>query len=125
MESRYLQERRAKMLGSKPKEEKAYPKHIARFSKKREKKQKVYVKKVKAQVEKDDRCKIKSPVCTGTMQGFDHPQKRSEKNLLIDENNIPSCNACNGFKESNPVWARNNGFDISRFAKEPFKIKKT
>lgn len=63
-------------------------------------------------------CELKSPVCTGTAQGLDHLQKRTEKNLMDKANLKRSCNACNQFKEDNPEWAIENGFHISRFKKE-------
>lgn len=116
MLTKYQLELQAKKLGqAKPEEKKIY--RIPLKSAKRKIQDRKYIKKVKAQVEKDNRCKIKSPVCTGFMQGFDHIQKRSPLNVLEDKNLLPACNACNQYKEQHPKWARDNGFDISKFKK--------
>lgn len=66
---------------------------------------------------KDDRCKIKSPVCTGKAQGLNHKQKRTPKNLVEVENLEGSCNPCNQYIENNTAWAKANGHFISRFKK--------
>jgi hypothetical protein len=63
-------------------------------------------------------CELRSPVCTGVIQGSDHTQKRSPKNLLDKANIKGSCNACNLYKESNPGWAEENGHSVSRFKKK-------
>ena len=92
-------------------------KSIQKFSKKRKVENRVYKKMVDKKISLDPRCKINSPVCTGLAQGADHLQKRSPKNISKESNLVMACNACNEYKESNPVWARNNGFLISRFKK--------
>ena len=84
---------------------------------KRKEVKKEYKKIVKATAKIDDRCKVKSPVCTGTMQGLNHIQKRSPKNMIQPENLTASCNACNQFLENNLAWAKSNGHFISRFKK--------
>lgn len=66
---------------------------------------------------KDDRCKIKSPVCTGKAQGLNHTVKRSPANLIEPTNLVAACNACNNFLESNSKWALVNGHTISKFKK--------
>lgn len=66
---------------------------------------------------KDKTCHIKSPVCTGRMQGLHHKVKRSPKTMLDRKNLIRSCNACNTYIESHTSWAEDNGFIISKFAK--------
>ena len=114
-ESEYLISRRNIMLGLKPTTEKKVPKPIAKVSEKRKKENKVYKKQVKAAAKKDDRCKVKSPVCTGKAQGLHHIQKRSPANLTDVNNQLPACNACNLYIEENSEWAKNNGFTISRF----------
>ena len=93
------------------------PYKLPKRSKKRIVEQRIYVGKVKAAAEIDDSCEIKSPVCTGKMQGFNHPRKRSPKNWLDDKNHERSCNACNGFVENNTEWAKKHGHFISKFKK--------
>lgn len=105
------------MMGVAAHAEKKQPKPIAKVSEKRKQEDKVYKKQVKAAVKKDPRCKVKSPVCTGKMQGLHHKQKRSPGNLTKEENQLPACNACNLYIEENSEWARNNGFTVSRFKK--------
>lgn len=100
--------------GAKPEVSK---KPIKKVSDKRKEENKTYKKQVKSAVKKDPRCKIKSPVCTGKAQGLHHLQKRSPKNLTNPKNQVSACNACNLYIEENPIWARNNGFTISRFKK--------
>lgn len=96
---------------------KTKPQPIAKVSEKRKEINKEYKKISKAKMKVDDRCKVKSPVCTGKAQGQNHKQKRSPKNL-IDINNLEnSCNACNQYIENNTEWAKNNGHLISRFKK--------
>ena len=67
--------------------------------------------------EDDNSCELKSPVCTGRAQGWDHQQKSTPANRLVRENLKRSCNACNSFKEQNLQWAIANGFHVSRFKK--------
>jgi len=93
------------------------PKPIAKESTKRKEVNKEYRKIVKEELSKDDRCKIKSPVCTGKAQGMNHKQKRSPKNLIDRKNLEGACNPCNGYCEDNPKWAKANGHQISRFKK--------
>jgi hypothetical protein len=92
-------------------------KPIAQQSEKRKIDQRKYVKIVKDQVKKDDRCMIGSPVCTGKMSGFNHTQKRSPKNLLKKSNLVPCCTACNNFLEKNSKWALDKGHTVSRYIK--------
>lgn len=88
---------------------------INKVSKKRQKEQRIYKKQVIKAINKDNKCKIKSPDCTGFAQGLDHVQKRSPKNFLDTNNQVPACNACNFYKELNVNWAIENGHSISRF----------
>lgn len=92
-------------------------KPLPKQSPKRKKEQRIYRKQVKTAIEKDNRCKIKSPVCTGEAEGLDHKQKRSPANFLDTNNQVPACNACNLYKELNPAWAEAHGHTISRFKK--------
>lgn len=75
-ESKYLIERRERMLRTKeaPAEKKPQRK-IAFHSKKREVKKRVYRKIVKGMQAESDICEIRSHVCTGKMQGADHKAK--------------------------------------------------
>ena len=66
---------------------------------------------------KDDRCKIKSPECTGKAQGLNHTVKRSPSNLIERSNLVGSCNSCNNFLECNSKWALKNGHTVSKFKK--------
>ena len=99
------------------KKDKSKPYKIPVMSAKRKAEQKEYKKIVASKIKQDDRCKIKSEVCTGKAEGLDHLQKRSPSNMIAEDNLIQSCNACNLYKELNPTWAMNNGFSISRFKK--------
>lgn len=115
MESEYLLQRRAKMLGlAKPEPEKK-PAKIKPMAKKREVKQREYRKLVKQMLEEDKHCAIHSPVCTHVAQGLHHKVKRSMKNLTDLKILVRSCNACNSFLEENPDWGVEHGFIISKF----------
>jgi len=102
--------------------EKKAPYKMPKKSDKRKQDDKQYKKIIKAQVKKDNRCKVKSPECTGEMEGMNHIQKRSPNNLLEKENLTPSCNACNRYIEEHPQWAKNHGHLISRFAKNKVQV---
>jgi 5-methylcytosine-specific restriction endonuclease McrA len=90
---------------------------IRNFSTKREKLNREYRKITLEMMEKSDRCELSTPDCTGKMEGLDHLQKRSPSNLIKRENLKRSCNACNLWKERNPVAAKEMGISISRFIK--------
>jgi len=117
MESEYLIQRRKKMLGIDPPSEKKEQKPIPKVSEKRKITNREYKRLVKDILGKDGNCKIKSPVCTGKASGLHHLQKRSPKNLTKKGNLIPACSACNLFIETDPEWAKENGFTISKFKK--------
>lgn len=93
------------------------PKPIPKESKKRRKLNNQYREKAGKELLPGTPCAIKSPMCTREAQGFNHKQKRTEKNLLDDKNLEPSCNACNGYIEENPAWAKEHGHWVSRFVK--------
>jgi len=65
----------------------------------------------------DNRCAVRSPVCTGLSEGTHHITKRSPNNVLALANIVLSCNACNLFIELNKEWAVSNGFLKSKFLK--------
>ena len=114
--SEYLKQRLAQKNGKvKPQENKRY--RIPKVSKKRAVVNRLYRKIVKEMALKDNECELKSPECTGLMQGADHTQKRSPKNLTDKKNLKRACNACNLYKETHPEWAEKNGHSKSRFSK--------
>lgn len=117
MESNYIIERRKKMLGLSTETKEKKPARIKPMSKKRQIKQREYRKIVAEMLEKDNRCKVKSPVCTGKAQGLHHKVKRSPANLTDINNLIPCCNACNLFLETDVEWGVENGFVKSKFKK--------
>ena len=89
--------------------------NLAKASVKRKAVNKVY-KKIKDNIISADKgCKIRSPACTGIAQGLNHKQKRSPKNLIVLNNLVACCNACNNYLENNDAWARKNGHTVSRF----------
>lgn len=104
------------MLGLKAAPVKAAPKPIAKESKKRAAQNRKYRKDVGEAIATDPRCHINSPVCTGEAQGMNHKQKRSPDNLNKKTNLEHACNACNGYVETHPEWAKENGHQVSRFA---------
>jgi len=62
-----------------------------------------------------NKCEINSDVCTHTAQGLHHMRGRGE--FLLDKRYLKrACNACNSFIESNPDWATENGFLLTRFS---------
>lgn len=92
-------------------------KPIKQFSKKREAVQRKEYRPLVSEVLKEHpHCKVKSPVCTGMAEGLHHLQGREGDNLTDKRLVIPACNMCQLFIEENSLWARNNGFKISRHA---------
>jgi len=91
------------------------PKPIAKKSSKRIEEDKVYKKAISDLRKISDKCEIKSPVCTGKMQGGHHVQKTSPKNRNDKSNIKRSCNACNLSSEMHPGWAEEKGHSKSRF----------
>ena len=115
--SEYLLKRRAAMMGLKVPDQKKAATPIAKVSDKRKVVNRLYKKIIKEMAAESNLCELKSPVCTGIMQGGDHIQKRSPNNLT-DRNNLKrACNACNQFKETFPNWAIDNGHSKSKFVK--------
>jgi len=62
-------------------------------------------------------CELKSPVCNGKFECWDHQQKSTPKNRTVRSNLKRSCGPCNGYKEQNPEWAIANGHHVSKFKK--------
>lgn len=73
-----------------------------------------YVPQVKEMVERNTPCKVKSPVCTGMAQGFHHLEGKENLQKRVGKNKIPCCNPCNQFIEQNDLWARTNGWKLSK-----------
>lgn len=118
MTDQYFLERQRQKLGlAAPKEEKP-AKPIAPLNKKRAKMQPKYRQLVKEILEENDRCEVKSTVCTGKATGLQHKVKRSEKNLMDKKNLLRSCDACNGWIEGNPLEAIAMGVSVSKFKPE-------
>jgi hypothetical protein len=117
--SQYLLERRRKMLGIKPAEEKKeVKKPINKQSEKRKVEQKKYRKIVTEMMAVSDRCEIKQEGCTGKATGLHHKQKRTPKNFLQKTNLLRSCDNCNTWVENNPEEAMEKGFSISKHKKQ-------
>lgn len=116
--SDYLIKRRAMMLGIKEPDPKKPKKPIPSKSAKRKEQDKQYRKIVREMIDKDGRCQVQSPKCTGKAQGLNHKQKRSPNNLLQKDNLTPCCNACNLYIELNSEWAKKHGHFVSRFVKK-------
>jgi hypothetical protein len=74
-----------------------------------------YVPKVKEMVAAGTKCKAKTPDCTKIAQGFHHPNGRIGE-LLLDEEKMPCCNACNLWIEKNDAAARSLGLKKSKFS---------
>lgn len=82
---------------------------IKKISDKRKPLQKEYKKLVREMLGTNNKCEVKSPVCSGIAQGLNHKEKRSERNLTNPNNVERCCNACNLFIETNIDWALENG----------------
>lgn len=112
MESPYLIQRRQRLLGIIPQEEKKAGKPIAKKSAKMKVDHKEYKKIVKEMFAEDNRCELRTPACTGTAQGLHHTKRRGV-NLLNKKYLLRACNACNGFVEADPQYALDNGLSVS------------
>lgn len=68
---------------------------------------------------KGEPCQVRSPVCTGRSEHLHEPLARGragglKASLRDGPTPLPCCDACNGYIGENQVWARENGFLISR-----------
>ena len=71
-------------------------------------------------------CELRSPVCTGRAQAIDEALKRSAGGAIVpgelageqNQRFYAACNPCNTYKEDHPRWAVENGFTISRYARD-------
>jgi hypothetical protein len=110
-ESEYMRQRRERMLGIKPPEEKAV-KPIAKKSAKRKTEEKEYKKIVAEMLKADKRCELLTPACTKVAQGLHHMKKRGA-NYLDRKYLKRACNACNVYVEQHPQYALDNGLSLS------------
>jgi len=85
------------------------PAPIKKVSDKRKPLQKEYKKLVKEMLGANNKCEVRSPVCTGIAQGLNHREKRSERNLTERDNVERCCHNCNSYIESHTDWALANG----------------
>lgn len=90
-------------------------KQIAKVAEKRKVTNKEYKKIVIEMAAESNLCEVRSPVCTGKMQGLNHKEKRSPSNLLDRTKLERCCNMRNLFIEENIDWAQENGHLISKF----------
>jgi hypothetical protein len=111
-ESKYLIERRKRMLGIKPPEEKKKPKPISIKSVKRKVEEKLYLKKKKEYLTKHIRCEVKG--CNHVSEDVHHKKGREGK-LLYDERFFMAvCRDHHTQIEGDPVWAKENGYSIDK-----------
>jgi hypothetical protein len=68
-------------------------------------------------LEKKPVCEINSPKCTQMATCVHHTKGRGVAQIMNIKTWKASCNACNGFVETNDEWARQNGHKISRHTK--------
>ena len=105
------------MLGTKVAEPEKVKKGISKVSKKQKKVKKELIKIIEGMKKKEEYCMVRSPECTGAIEGSHHIVKRSPKNVTNPKNIILSCNACNLFIELNQEWAEKNKFWQSKHKK--------
>jgi len=99
-------------------------KPIPQQSKKRIKEQRIYRKILDKKAAENNLCEVRSPVCTGYMEGGNHIQPRLPSNFIDPDNIERSCNVCNWWitnTAEGQAWAKQNGHHISRHK----KIEKT
>lgn len=113
MESKYLIERRQRMLGLGAPEEKKRFKPIPKKSAKMKVNDRELAKIVKEMLAEDDRCAMKVlGVCSGKAVTVQH-MKRRGSNMLNKKYLKRSCSPCNLWAESNPVEALAMGIAVS------------
>lgn len=93
------------------------PKPIAKESKQRKEVNKDYLPAAKEYIKKHPLCKIKSAVCTGKSQHVHHLKGRIGDMLTDKKYWMPACDKCNSWLEQNDLWARQNGFKLSKHSK--------
>ncbi len=117
MESQYLQNRRAIMLGIKepPQKEKAKP--IPKRSYKMKKIIPELKKKYKAFLATHEACELKMNGCTQKAEVIHHTKGRIGELLMNEKYWMASCMFCNGAVESNDKQAREKGLKLSKHTK--------
>lgn len=112
MESKYLLERRERMLGIKTPAEKKTFKSIPKKSTKNKVDIRAYNKIKKEMLSENDRCELNTPDCIHQATGLHH-MKRRGSNLLNKKYLLRSCDPCNSYVEKHPQYALDNGLSIS------------
>lgn len=114
----FMQQLQAKKAFGKAAPEVQKPvKRIPKVAEKRKATNREYAKK-SGPVWKGKLCQIRSPVCTGKAEGFNHAGGKETMEKLLDvTNGQAACNACNGYIEQHPAWAKERGFKIKRNTK--------
>jgi hypothetical protein len=94
------------------------PSKIKKESQKRAKiNREEYAPKAAEFVKKHPDCQIKGPECTGASQCVHHKKGKNSTEDLLDEKFWMSvCFRCNLTVEQNDLWARQNGFKLSRLS---------
>ncbi len=101
-----------KLEGKEPESKQTKP--ISKVSKKRQKQNQEYAR-VSRPKWIGKQCGIRSPVCTGKAQGWNHAGGKETIEKLLDvENGQPACNACNSYIEQHHAWAVEKGFRTKR-----------
>lgn len=115
MESKYLLERRARMLGIKPLEDKPKAKSIPIRSVKRMAEEKLYSKKKKEYLTKHIRCEV--PGCNHAAEELHHQKGRIGKLLYNEKYFMGVCIPHHRKIEDDPTWAIENKLSVSRLIK--------
>lgn len=88
--------------------------NIPKFSKKRKIENALYVKKRRIFMEHNKTCQAQLSGCTHLATDLHHPRGRLGK-LLTDETNfLALCRSCHTFIETNPEFAKEEGYSLSR-----------
>lgn len=116
-ESKFLIDRRRKMMGFGVETDEKKSERIKPLSEKRKKLQREYRKMVKTMLSENNKCQVQAPGCSHMAQGLHHIVKRSPANITDKENLIPCCNKCNLWIEENSQLAMALGFVKSKFKK--------
>lgn len=108
-------ERRARMLGIKPKEEKPVPKPISIRTVKRIAEEKLYSKKKKEYLTKHIRCEV--PGCHMVAEELHHKKGRIGKLIYNEKYFMGVCIPHHRRIEDDPTWAKENKLSVSRLNK--------
>lgn len=111
-ESKYLLERQARMFGTATLSPKKAAKPIAKRSTKGKSEDRELKKITNEMLSENNECELKTPVCIQIATCLHHSKRRGV-NLLNKKYLKRSCEPCNGFVESHPQYALDNGLSIS------------